>query len=292
MTTTAPPRALSLDLALSDRLRAGVVRGRVHSTFARVVNLEADDGTLVSLSARTVDDGPWAIRADVAGWAPERWTPGRRVEIGRDVVRLETDPHPALVVTDAGIWAPRIAPLPDDPAGLVPGMDVLAAIAERASTPADAFSAAVAARLRDGVGAIVRGELAGDAQTLGSGIRALLGLGPGLTPSGDDVLAGLALVATRPGSRVAVYLPALERALERRGATTTLVSRAMLRAALAGRARHSVMRLLLRLSAPADGAALHDAARAVAAIGHTSGIDLITGILAGLRLETELRGTA
>jgi hypothetical protein len=104
----------------------------------------------------------------------------------------------------------------------------------------------------------------------------LAGRGTGLTPAGDDVLAGLILVARMRAGPAAE--PALV-ALARR-ARTHEISRAFLAEAARGR---SVAALHDLLGAGADGdlAAAHRARERLAAIGHTSGLDLAHGVLAG-----------
>ncbi|WP_344783488.1 DUF2877 domain-containing protein [Microbacterium kribbense] len=161
-------------------------------------------------------------------------------------------------------------------------------------SPIDPFADAVAERLDVARAAIVRAETAGDRTALVATVERMLGLGPGLTPAGDDVLAGLALVAARPGSRIALLPGAIADVLARHPERTTDLSRTMLREALAGRARQSLIDLLERLCSPPTADSRPDALRAAAervlGIGHTSGTDLVSGILTGLRLERELRG--
>ncbi|HLN76805.1 MAG TPA: DUF2877 domain-containing protein [Nocardioidaceae bacterium] len=110
---------------------------------------------------------------------------------------------------------------------------------------------------------------------------ALIGLGPGLTPAGDDVLAG-ALVAAYATDDP--RLPAWRRttvAALARGRTTD-ISRAMLHHALDG---YAVPQLAAFVTALCLG---HDTAAATAdllAVGHTSGGALLTGVLHTLRTD-------
>jgi hypothetical protein len=105
---------------------------------------------------------------------------------------------------------------------------------------------------------------------------ALAGRGAGLTPAGDDVLAGLLLVARmRAGPPAEPRLVALARR-----ARTHDISRAFLAEAARGR---SVAALHDLLGAAADGdlAAARRARARLARVGHTSGLDLAYGVLAG-----------
>jgi uncharacterized protein DUF2877 len=110
---------------------------------------------------------------------------------------------------------------------------------------------------------------------------ALLGLGPGLTPSGDDVLCGFLLalrhLTTEPalaaraaglGARVAAHAA---------GRTTDLS------AALLGHAARGdgCAQLIDLISAVGRGHGVLPALRRLLTVGHTSGADLTVGVLAG-----------
>lgn len=124
-------------------------------------------------------------------------------------------------------------------------------------------------------------------------VDALLGSGPGLTPTGDDQLAGL--LATLHLLRGAAGLGPTEAAVrthvhDRARARTTLLSAALLEHALDGAVAAPVARLLRAITAvPASGDAtasrsLDGAVAAVLAIGATSGRDLLDGIMLALEL--------
>ncbi len=57
-------RALSGDVACLATLRDGL-HGRVHSVFARVVNVLVPEGTLLTLASREVDDAPDTLVVDL-----------------------------------------------------------------------------------------------------------------------------------------------------------------------------------------------------------------------------------
>lgn len=107
---------------------------------------------------------------------------------------------------------------------------------------------------------------------------ALLGLGPGLTPSGDDYLGGLLIALHGLGQGHAAG--ALSAAIRPRApARTTPVSLAHLRAAMngvGGEAAHRVFNALVE--GDVDG--LPGRLTALGRIGHTSGWDAMAGIAA------------
>ncbi len=101
--------------------------------------------------------------------------------------------------------------------------------------------------------------------------RRLQGRGTGLTPSGDDVLAGILLVGAIDPSR--------RRALTglASGARTTRLSRAFLRWAAAGQSIQ-LAHALLDAAASGDQAGMRRAAASLAGVGATSGRALAAGV--------------
>ncbi|MGI9156703.1 MAG: DUF2877 domain-containing protein [Marmoricola sp.] len=102
----------------------------------------------------------------------------------------------------------------------------------------------------------------------------LLGRGSGLTPLGDDVLAGWAAAS------VALGLPSTGPDPRER---TTLLSATLLDCARRGEVLPEFRALVLALAAPNELRGVDKAARALAAVGHTSGAGMLLG--ACLRLD-------
>lgn len=295
-----PVRALSIDAELADRVQHHPFRAVIHSTFDRTVNVLSADGAVTALCAGSLDDAPGSVRVDVARWAQTRWAPGRPVVVTGRGVRFAGESALEVRFDRPDRWQTIGAPLPT--ASLEGAADTLAGLVTTLGVPggaridethADSFATAVAMRVRDGVEAIACGERDDDRDAVSAAVAGLLGLGPGLTPTGDDVLTGIALLGAQPASRIRHVGAAIVAELDRRPDATTVVARATLREAARGRARQSLMTLLGVLAGRGAGSvqrpALLQAAQRVIGIGHTSGTDILSGIVAGLRLERELR---
>jgi hypothetical protein len=125
---------------------------------------------------------------------------------------------------------------------------------------------------------------------LANRVGTLIGAGPGLTPSGDDVLCGVLLGLHLHPHGSAGQVADLWQAVRPRLATTTSLSAALLREAVEGYAVEPVTRLLECLAAPAapprDPGAVREAVGEVLAIGHTSGADLLGGLAGCLEALT------
>lgn len=127
-----------------------------------------------------------------------------------------------------------------------------------------------------------------DAPAVYKASRALLGLGTGLTPSGDD-LAGAALfgrMLVDRGDRWRVIGARL--AADARTASHA-ISAALLADHVAGETFESLHALADALAVD-DGAAALEAARTLAALGHSSGWDMLTGLAIGVTGEVRGEG--
>ncbi|HYM67999.1 MAG TPA: DUF2877 domain-containing protein [bacterium] len=111
----------------------------------------------------------------------------------------------------------------------------------------------------------------------------LAGLGPGLTPSGDDFLAGvlvaLALAHEQRPDPVLAEIAGL--LVETAAPRTHEISAAYLRAAYAGEVSDRWHPLIGAIAA-GDAAGAGAAARGVTEIGETSGADMLAGFIGGL----------
>ena len=131
-----------------------------------------------------------------------------------------------------------------------------------------------ARRLHAGTARLGDGLRTGDG--LAGAADALVGLGPGLTPAGDDVLAGVLVTCVQLGHP----LPALAARVRQRAGATTALSADLLRHAAGGRAAPPVLGLLDALVGTRPvGPALAD----LLAVGSSSGHDTATGVLLAAR---------
>ncbi|MDA0264825.1 MAG: DUF2877 domain-containing protein [Chloroflexi bacterium] len=114
----------------------------------------------------------------------------------------------------------------------------------------------------------------------------MIGLGPGLTPSGDDFVGGLVFMALHLTSAYPVEqwweggdIPAL---LQRSEGMTSQISRALLTDLSEGQSHASLHDLADSLLSDAEGFDAETHVSRVSKIGHSSGWDMLTGMLAGL----------
>lgn len=263
---------------------------RVHSVHRRAVNLHVGD-ELVALVSAELDDAPATVRVPVEDWTALQVRQGDPASIGPDGFRIETVHGPIAVLTSsATAWAPAEICL-----CALSGGQLLRAEATIAATPApaqqSAFGSAAAALLTERVAALEEALRRRDPSAITAAATGLLGLGEGLTPSGDDVLTGLAFVSAQRGTRLHGALASLAAALDDEEERTTLLSVATVRHALGARAQQGLHELIQAVR-DGDDERIRDAALHVAGIGHTSGTDMLSGVRLALRTEAALRSAS
>jgi hypothetical protein len=123
-----------------------------------------------------------------------------------------------------------------------------------------------------------------DADAAADAASALLGLGAGLTPSGDDLVGGAffarAALAAASGADGAAWRTAAARVRAAATDATNPISAALLGDLLEGHGWSALHDLVTALSADDDSRAF-TAARRLRSLGHSSGWDLLAGFIAG-----------
>ena len=272
----------------------GRFNGAVHSVFLRAANIRLDDGRLLALLSPRSGNVPHGCGSP----GPEDFAfldhlaPGRRVGCRADVLRIAQTvvsfdlgtaelwagdaPGPDLdwrrARTSAAwraawqaLWRRRAAqaPSPSSP----PGSD-----ARGLTVFPDALDLARATRM-----------LSPEQAALAAG--RLIGRGPGLTPAGDDVIAGFlgALWSAIGGDPArGAFVAALGAAVGRMAQATGEISQVYLRQAIAGSLAQPLADLRRRIGAGAPAPAIESAMAKALGVGHTSGEDGALGLLLGL----------
>jgi hypothetical protein len=261
---------------LAHRISAAVyarltVEARPATVLARAsdaLHLDAG-GFVVTLADARAPLLPTSVSvAGAAAWAD----PGERVWLSEREIRGE-----GFVVrwdpADPPLWDPRV------PAVSTATREVVASLAIEIAGGPDPWTAAAALFDGDGgdavraLAALAEAVHSRDPATAATAAALLLGRGTGLTPVGDDVLAGAA-VALAAFAEPLGFAPAERRAWStallppRAADRTTVVSAGLLRLAIRGMAAEPLQRLLQPGATAAERAS---ALERLHRIGHTTG---------------------
>lgn len=283
------------------------LRAEVDSVFAEACNLIAEDGALVSLVAPTIGNAP--LNA-VVGQMQLLAVLEKGDSVSGDGCFLRLGPGWRLDLRRATSWDPMLPyrvlarwpqvvrqnlaqlrtlfPLEAPPASLAaaPAYHTQGAFGSR---PAIALIQSQAQGLIDG---LLNAYRKGNLPWIEAFARRLAGLGPGLTPAGDDWLGGWLLglrassaLAVDPDQQSSLPLESVAEAVMRGAAgQTTALSLAMLQAAADGQAPEPWHDLIHAL-ANADPVPMREASSQVLRHGATSGADALAGFLAALEAE-------
>jgi hypothetical protein len=271
---TAPWRLRALTVA--EELPARFL-ARVHSVFRRVSNLELESGLLVSLMDAALPAQPGAVRVvvppglDFSALLAPGEPAARRAGVLRVGAALQVD------LRGAESWRARLPRFSWEP---VREQAWRAAWACWREAPSHEGSPALARGLTAAQAALA----ARDAGALLAAAESLLGVGPGLTPSGDDALVGLlaALGCMAPADlSVEVMRRTLAAWTRAHADRTTPIARAYLLHSADGRFGAQWIALAEAL-ASGDPVFAEHATRDALRLGASSGADGVQGLLAGL----------
>jgi hypothetical protein len=245
--------------------------GQVHSVFTHAVNLEIGD-ELWTVTAHGGHDAAFTVRlsgvvrpGDLGLRSNDPvYVRSRHIRAGAAVIDART----------AVRWMPRGCDA--DLSGLSGRVAELEAAARHVAW---AWSWPLAAAVTGALAAGCRGDLH-------DAVHRATGRGPGLTPSGDDVLVGVLAVLTAPAvaARCERAAARLRAALAPVLPATTEISRALLGQASRGHVSRPVWELASALLCGRSAASFSQARADVLATGATSGGDTCAGLAGACQL--------
>ncbi|HYL19052.1 MAG TPA: DUF2877 domain-containing protein [Burkholderiales bacterium] len=272
-------------------------QGHVHSVFRHACNIEADDGALVTLLSGELGNIPHGVLCSAT--EPMDFQNLCAVGQGAELAAAELRIPRAGVAFDlsnAAVWRCEVSAcaidLSDDRTADILS-DLRTILSERGAAggfarlvpgndePASPLDRAIRRRLERALPVLAGAIGRFDADRTVEALAPLIGLGPGLTPAGDDFIVGL-LAALWSRHDCRALLAKLHGPLARLGATSHPISRQFLMDALEGEFSETLSDLAVAIRMR-DRECAATAAQRVMRIGHTSGADALTGFLFGLQ---------
>ena len=293
-------RAVSIGSAASAELATPGVRLAVHSVFASAVNLEVTGtGRHVVLMGPGGGLYPSAVAlespVDFRAWG---LAAGSRARLAAGSICLRGLQAVVVELSEARrrTWR-TLATIGDFTETCAACARRLALIQARerhpltidallgAGAPPHKLAGVLQQRAR-ALGAAIRASAGSPAPAIGKAVAALVGLGEGLTPSGDDFLCGfVAAVRAQPaeGTRGHALLDAICIAIEEHVGSTSDVSAALLRCMLLDHWPDPLLDLAEAIAGSRERSSLQ-ALKELCRLGHSSGADIAAGFLFGLRV--------
>ncbi|HEX8993268.1 MAG TPA: DUF2877 domain-containing protein [Anaerolineales bacterium] len=286
-------------ISIGDAVPRADFDATVHSVFREAANLRlVPDGSLVTVVAATEADLPQGIRVDTPiGFSFETLQVGLSVACREDSLQLGSL---RIALRGARRWKCDLPALQADlasPTVSAAWILVWQALGRRQEeSNADIIAtgllqseqvprSGVAERAGQAMGELIDATRQEDLPRAVTSARALIGLGHGLTPSGDDLLVGfLAGLWCGIGNdhEVQEFVTSLGQAIVASSTETNEISRAYLAHAALGQVSSRLADLAEAICKGIDSSGLLERATVAMQVGHTSGMDAVTGLLLGL----------
>lgn len=280
--------------------------GHVFSRFENALNIEINEGFLFNLLPENIPPNPRSLILPEYDWneiQALRLTPGLPVCVREEHIEIP-DRGSSIAFDQSKSWDPTPwLPDPPNPEDEIyrnleivasgSRRDPLKGIPEEANKAARVFQDKFRKRLLQAKNDLTLSIAGGN---LSESLRIssqLIGLGQGLTPSGDDVLSGVmasgvycSLAYRSLSYFVTEFNDRLVSAALNR---TTIFSRVFLIDSSRGEVVRPLGKLLQEILCRKDHGLLLSLTRQVMAIGATSGGDMLEGVLAGLKCFIKLK---
>jgi len=274
----------------------------VHSVFQSAINLRLTRGNkLLTLVASSQADLPQGIRVDTPNdFSFEIFRTGEQVTCRDDLLRFGSS---TIELRGAKRWKCDLPALQADMTNpavttawsyawqtlnkrqILLGAEI---IAEDLFRSDDTIRAGVPRKAGEAMRGLFDATRRYDL-TAASSLRPLIGLGTGLTPSGDDLLvgylAGLWCTVRDRNERVQ-FVSNLGKAVIRLSRRTNDISRTYLYYAARGQVSSRLATLAEAICQGSNPDRLFDTAEAAMRVGHTSGMEAVAGLLVGLTVWT------
>ncbi len=268
----------------------------IHSVFDTAANLSlVDKNRLITLLVSDQNELPQGIRITQKSASLQSLTVGLAAACRAGVLRFESSPL-TVDLRSAQVWKCHISKI---------NVDIQSASAERSWSHVwqmlnsrqklnkteivadDLFQLNTGSLLSRRIGRLVMHLIASAAEFDEAGsIQAaekMIGLGPGVTPAGDDLLigflAGLWSTSGKVQGRLS-FIHSLGIRLMEVAEQTNLISRTYLHHAVHGQFSSSLTNLAQAIALGSED--IQDKADAAMRVGHSSGMDSVTGLLLGL----------
>ena len=289
-------KSLSIAQYFLSELQKKQWTGTIHSTFARTINIIDDSGTLYTIATSELDDAPNTIRVADFFYDQLHIPLNTPVFVQHDQLIIED--VAAIEIDEVEKWKYPEIFFPSKKAyqeleRRIQKVDQwLGQIDSKGGyllnhTQTTAYEKMMHTMLWKETGHLLNYLKEKQLFQAMTQLNRVIGLGPGLTPSGDDFLVGLALIFTTtdyPYHSLKQWLINCRQELKKR---TNVISFSTLDWAIKGEARERLGVFLNELFYGEDETLLKEKMLQVLAIGSTSGGDILSGMLAGVEFTLE-----
>ncbi|WHY67637.1 DUF2877 domain-containing protein [Neobacillus sp. SuZ13] len=289
--------AKSGELGFIERINNSGLTGFVHSTFKRTINIHChENGELFTIASTQIDNGPNTLVIHSPSLEEFNIDVNDAVYVKNNVLHISN--KLAIFTNQADKW---FSILPEYPANteninrnlkrMVEYIDIhgKAGGMKEKVVGQSPFEAEMSKLLEERTKLLLEGLLNNRMTSALHHAVSLIGLGPGLTPSGDDYLVGLFMIINLRNSPFYLHQSFCEEVLQNAKNLTNEISYMALKKASIGQVRESVIHLIYSILY-GEEEDLFLTLNKVLTIGSSSGTDLALGLVCGLKANLKAGG--
>ena len=289
--------SISGDTDFIKEINNSTFTGFVHSTFSRTFNIKCfENGDLYTIACNRLDNGPNTLIVDIDNMKPMKIETNDRVFVEENLLYIGD--QLTISIDRAGKWESVLSTYPCNvdilKRNLMKMKDFInihgvGGGMKKNIITLNPFEAEVSNMLENRTLLLLNELLNGRISSALPHAVSLIGLGPGLTPSGDDFLTGLFTIFNMKNSPFYPYRLFCEDVLKKAKTLTNDISYMTLKKAAFGKVRESIISLLNSLLVE-DDEDLILSLNKLLNIGSSSGTDIAYGIVFGMEATIRAGG--
>ncbi|AGK52376.1 DUF2877 domain-containing protein [Bacillus sp. 1NLA3E] len=289
-------QAKSGDVGFIQAIEISKFNGIIHSIFDKTVNIQClETGDLYSLACNKLDNGPNSIVIEINSFKEIDIEVNDRIFVENKVLSIKN--KLAITIEYAEKWECSLPNYPVNDERLIVNLAIMKGHIEKhgkcggmkknlqAKSP---FEVEMAKMLEERSHSLCCSLVNNRVNDALQHAISLIGLGPGLTPSGDDFLTGLLTTFNMPDCPCQSYKGFCEQVVMSAKLLTNDISFMTLRKASLGKVRESIV-CLINSAVNGREKELISALDNVLKIGSSSGTDIALGLVSGLETNIKMK---
>ncbi|KQL41930.1 hypothetical protein AN960_01310 [Bacillus sp. FJAT-25509] len=287
--------AKSGDVDFIQKIKNSNMSGFVHSLFKRTFNFHCiEDGELYTVACNEIDNGPNTLVIDVECFDKLDLEINDTVYVENQILHIAN--KLSIHIVNVEQWESILPLLPDNIEGLKGNFEFMKNFIDHhgksggikeASIFQTSFEKQMSKLLQERTGLLMNDLVNNQTTSTLQHAVSLIGLGPGLTPSGDDFLVGLLTIFNT--SPCFSHKAFCEEVVKKAKSLTNEISYMAIKKASIGKVRESII-LLIHSLLNGTERDLILALTKVLNIGSSSGTDIALGLICGLEAKMKVGG--
>ncbi|MGG2027673.1 DUF2877 domain-containing protein [Gottfriedia sp. S16(2024)] len=287
--------AKSGDVDFIQKIKNSNMSGFVHSLFKRTFNFQCiEDGELYTVACNEIDNGPNTLVIDVECFDKLDLEINDTVYVENQILHIAN--KLSIHIVNVEQWESILPLLPDNIEGLKGNFEFMKNFIDHhgksggikeASIFQTSFEKQMSKLLQERTGLLMNDLVNNQTTSTLQHAVSLIGLGPGLTPSGDDFLVGLLTIFNT--SPCFSHKAFCEEVVKKAKSLTNEISYMAIKKASIGKVRESII-LLIHSLLNGTERDLILALTKVLNIGSSSGTDIALGLICGLEAKMKVGG--